>query len=140
MCVCVCVYVLSAGDVLEGGVTRHAKNVLLKRRKPVSEQADAMQCESCGRWFRSGGGLALEDEQQQLPRDRWWCADSVGELLADRETSRDTSAFQREADQWKIREALSSAYCATDGLGVLAASVCTREEKTESHSFHRKDT
>ena len=42
-CVCVCVYVLSAGDVLEGGVTRHAKNVSLKRRKPVSEQADAMQ-------------------------------------------------------------------------------------------------
>ena len=107
--------------------------------------------ESCGRWLGAeevwqcigvGGQRShqiVEEEQQQLPRDRW-CADSVGELLVDRETSRDTSAFQREADQWKIREALSSAHCATDGLGVLAASVCTREEKVESHSFHRKDT
>ena len=34
----------------------------------------------------------VEEEQQQLPRDRW-CAESLGELLADRDTSRDTSAF-----------------------------------------------
>ena len=30
----------------------------------------------------------VEEEQQLLPRDRWWCAESVGEPLADRETSR----------------------------------------------------
>ena len=30
---------------------------------------------------------AVQQEQQQLPRDRW-CVESVGEPLADRETSR----------------------------------------------------
>ena len=35
-------------------IRRYAtSNVLLKRRKSVSEQADDVQCESCERWFRS---------------------------------------------------------------------------------------
>ena len=37
----------------------------------------------------------------------------------------------RVSDQWKNREAPSSAHCTTDGLGVLAALVCTREDSME---------
>ena len=32
---------------------------LLERQKPVSQQRGAVQCESCTRWFRSRGGLAV---------------------------------------------------------------------------------
>ena len=67
----------------ESDKARH--NCIAERRKPVSEQADAVQCVICERWFRSRGGLD--------------------------------------------REALSSAHCATDGLGVLAALTCTREDE-----------
>ena len=33
---------------------------IAERWKSVSEQAEAVQCESCGRWFRSRGGLAAQ--------------------------------------------------------------------------------
>ena len=47
------VCILCVGDVLERRVTRHTKNILRKRRKSVSEQTDAVQCEMLG------GGLGV---------------------------------------------------------------------------------
>ena len=32
---------------------------IAERQKPVREQRGAVQCERCGRWFRSRGGLAV---------------------------------------------------------------------------------
>ena len=73
----------------ESDEARH--KCLSERRKPVSDQAGSMQCESCGRWFRSRGGLAvhrcrgpeeLEPKEQQQPREKW-CVASVGGLLGD---------------------------------------------------------
>ena len=68
----------------------------------MSDQAGSVQCESCGRWFGSRGGLAVHRcrrpeelepaEEQQQPRGKW-CVASVGGLSGDRGTSRDTSAF-----------------------------------------------
>ena len=47
MCACVCVRVCVTA--------RHATKCIAERRKPVSEQADAVQRESCERCFRSRG-------------------------------------------------------------------------------------
>ena len=73
----------------------------------MSEQADvcsvrfvgggsgAEEVWQCTQYIGVGGQRShqtVKEEQQHLPRDRW-CVESVGELLADTETSRDTSAF-----------------------------------------------
>ena len=77
----------------------------------MSEQADDVQCESRDRCFK----------KTEIPQEAQVCLP--------------------EAGQWKNREALSSAHCATDGLGLLAALVCTgMQQKAETRSFHRKDT
>ena len=41
----------------EGDKKRH--KCVSERRKPVSEQLGAVQCQSCQKWFRSRGGLAV---------------------------------------------------------------------------------
>ena len=46
----------TAGDALRGRVIRLITSAL----KRVREQAGAVQCDNCGKWFRSsGGGLAV---------------------------------------------------------------------------------
>ena len=46
---------LTAGDALRGRVIRLITSAL----KRVREQAGAVQCDNCGKWFRSSGGLAV---------------------------------------------------------------------------------
>ena len=85
----------------------------------------------------------MEEEQQQLPRDWWWCVESMGEHLADQGHFKRHKCLLERSRPVEDREALSNAHSATDGLGVLVASVCTREDsmqqRDETHSFHRKD-
>ena len=53
---------LTAGDALRGRVIRLITSAL----KRVREQAGAVQCDNCGKWFRSSGGAGSTQESQSL--------------------------------------------------------------------------
>ena len=68
-CVCVCMCVLG-GRCFRRESNKVCHKCAAERRKPVCEQAGAVQCECCGGWFRSRGGLAVHScsRQEQVAR------------------------------------------------------------------------
>ena len=82
----------------------------------------------------------VEQEQQQLPRDRW-CAECGRTFSRPGDLKRHKCLLERSRP---VEEQRGSVQCTTDGLGMLAALVCTREDsmqqRAETRSFHRKDT
>ena len=116
----------------------------------MSEQADAVQCEICERWFRSRGVLAVHRcrRPEESPDSGGGTAAAPQGQVVCRECGR---TFSRQGDLKRHKCLLETnrpveerAHCATDGLGVVAALVCTREDsmqqKAETCSFLRKDT
>ena len=74
----------------------------------------------------------MEKEQQQLPRDRW-CVESVGKLLADRETSRGHKCLlERTRPVEEQRGSVQCTLChrwfmSAGGLSVHKRRLCSKE-------------
>ena len=50
---------LECGQCFRKESAKFQNNFVIERNKPVSEQAGAVQCTVCKKWFRSRGGCAV---------------------------------------------------------------------------------
>ena len=125
-----------------------------ERKKPVKEQVGAVQCDNCGIWFKSTGGLKVhscrrqEEAEYVLERSRGTTTTSQEQVVC-RECWK---IFRREGDLKRhkclqerskpVEQQSSSVQYARDGLGVLVAPVCTEnafmKQKAGTCSFNRR--